>query len=69
MKKRTGFNANIDLCQEYDACYAADEVHYETFARLAAFFGRDMHVHWRGCFFQVHFLETGKIALQLDVQH
>ncbi|WP_255478184.1 thioredoxin domain-containing protein, partial [Serratia sp. ME43] len=43
-------------------------VYYETFAGLAAFFGRDMQVHWHDCFFQVHFLETGKIELQLDDQ-
>lgn len=69
MRKSTGFIANIDICKEYDARYAADEVHYETFAGLAAFFGRDMQVHWHDCFFQVHFLETGKIELQLDDQH
>jgi AraC family 4-hydroxyphenylacetate 3-monooxygenase operon regulatory protein len=69
VRKSTGFIANIDICKEYDARYAADEVHYETFAGLAAFFGRDMQVHWHDCFFQVHFLETGKIELQLDDQH
>ena len=69
MRKSTDFIANIDICKEYDARYAADEVHYETFAGLAAFFGRDMQVHWHDCFFQVHFLETGKIELQLDDQH
>lgn len=51
MRKSTGFIANIDICKEYDARYAADEVHYETFAGLAAFFGRDMQVHWHDCFF------------------
>lgn len=28
-----------------------------------------MQVHWHDRFFQVHFLETGKIELQLDSQH
>jgi AraC family 4-hydroxyphenylacetate 3-monooxygenase operon regulatory protein len=69
VQKNTGFIVNIDICKEYDAHYAADEVHYETFAGLAAFFGRDMQVHWHESFFQVHFLETGKIELQLDDQH
>lgn len=69
MQKSTGFIANIDICKEYDARYATDEVHYETFAGLAAFFGRDMQVHWHDRFFQMHFLETGKIELQLDSQH
>lgn len=69
MQKKNGFITNIDIGKEYDARYAHDEVHYETFAGLAAFFGRDMQVHWHDCFFQVHFLATGKIELQLDDQH
>lgn len=69
MQKNTGFIVNIDICKEYDARYANDEVHYETFSGLAAFFGRDMQVHWHDRFFQLHFLETGKIELQLDDQH
>ncbi|MFI8415058.1 4-hydroxyphenylacetate catabolism regulatory protein HpaA [Serratia sp. NPDC078593] len=69
MQKQTGFIANIDISKEYDARYAADDVHYETFAGLAAFFGRDMQVHWHDRFFQLHCLETGKIELQLDDQH
>lgn len=36
---------NIDLVREYDARYAGEDVHYETFARLANFFGRDMRPH------------------------
>ncbi len=69
MQKSTGFIANIDIGKEYDARYAADEVHYETFAGLAAFFGRDMQVHWHDRFFQLHYLATGRIELQLDNQH
>ena len=57
---------NINLVQEYDARYAHDEVHYETFARLANFFGRDMRPHWHDRYFQLHFLATGKITLQLE---
>ncbi|MGL4859480.1 MAG: 4-hydroxyphenylacetate catabolism regulatory protein HpaA, partial [Enterobacteriaceae bacterium] len=41
-------------------------VHYESFARLASFFGRDMQAHWHDRFFQLHFLDTGRIDLQLD---
>lgn len=69
MQKNTGFIVNLDICKEYDVRYAHDEVHYETFSGLAAFFGRDMQVHWHARFFQLHFLETGKIDLQLDDQH
>lgn len=57
---------NIDISKEYDTRYADEEVHYETFARLASFFGRDMRPHWHDRYFQLHFLATGKITLQLD---
>lgn len=61
----SGFE-NIDISKVYDARYASEEVHYETFARLASFFGRDMHPHWHDRSFQLHMLVTGKITLQLD---
>jgi len=61
----SGFE-NIDISKVYDARYAGEEVHYETFARLASFFGRDMHPHWHDRSFQLHMLVTGKITLQLD---
>lgn len=57
---------NINIGQQYDARYASDDVHYETFARLANFFGRDMRPHWHDRYFQMHFLATGRITLQLD---
>lgn len=57
---------NINVSREYDARYASDDVHYETFARLAAFFGRDMHPHWHDRYFQLHYLATGRITMQLD---
>ncbi|WJV52657.1 4-hydroxyphenylacetate catabolism regulatory protein HpaA [Pectobacteriaceae bacterium CE90] len=57
---------NIDISKEYDARYGNDDVHYETFARLAAFFGRDMRPHWHDRYFQLHFLATGEITLQLE---
>lgn len=57
---------NIDISKAYDSGYADAEVHYETFARLAHFFGRDMHAHWHDRYFQLHYLATGKITLQLD---
>ncbi len=36
------------------------------FARMADFFGRDMQAHRHDQFFQMHFLDTGQIELQLD---
>ncbi len=61
----SGFE-NIDISKAYDVRYAGEEVHYETFERLASFFGRDMHPHWHDRSFQLHMLVTGKITLQLD---
>ncbi len=57
---------NINISQAYDARYASDDVHYETFARLADFFGRAMRPHWHDRYFQLHFLTSGKVTLQLD---
>jgi AraC family 4-hydroxyphenylacetate 3-monooxygenase operon regulatory protein len=44
------------------------EIHYETFARLAEFFGRNTPPHRHYCFFQVHLLLSGSINLSLDGQ-
>lgn len=32
--------ANIDISKEYDESLGTDDVHYQSFARMAAFFGR-----------------------------
>lgn len=37
--------ANIDIRKEYDESLGTDDVHYQSFARMAAFFGRDMQAH------------------------
>ena len=31
--------ANIDISKEYDESLGTDDVHYQSFARMAAFFG------------------------------
>ncbi|WP_350305696.1 4-hydroxyphenylacetate catabolism regulatory protein HpaA [Photorhabdus viridis] len=61
--------ANIDISKDYDETQGTDDVHYQTFGRMAAFFGRDMQAHRHDGFFQLHFLITGHIELQLDDQH
>lgn len=48
-------NKNMDL-----------DIHYETFERLADFFGRNTPIHRHNGFYQVHFLTHGGIRLQLD---
>ena len=58
---------NINISQQYDdRQYVDDDVHYATFSGLAAFFGRDMRPHWHDRFFQLHYLTSGKMELQLD---
>ena len=57
--------ANIDISKEYDESLGTDDVHYQSFARMAAF-GRDMQAHRHDQYFQMHFLDTGQIELQLD---
>lgn len=58
--------ANIDMNKEYDESLGTEEVHYQSFARMAEFFGRDMQAHRHDQYFQMHFLDTGQIELQLD---
>ena len=58
--------ANIDINKEYDESLGTEEVHYQSFARMAEFFGRDMQAHRHDQYFQMHFLDTGQIELQLD---
>ncbi|SUG33860.1 4-hydroxyphenylacetate 3-monooxygenase operon regulatory protein [Salmonella enterica subsp. arizonae] len=58
--------ANIDISKEYDESMGSNDVHYQSFARMADFFGRDMQAHRHDQFFQMHFLDTGQIELQLD---
>ncbi len=41
-------------------------MHYQSFARMAAFFGRHMLPHRHEQYFQMHFLNSGQIELQLD---
>lgn len=60
---------NIDISKEYDDSLGSDDVHYQSFSRMAAFFGRDMRPHRHDNFFQMHFLNTGQIDLQLDDLH
>lgn len=57
---------SIDISKEYGESLGTPDVHYQSFSRMAAFFGRDMPVHRHEQFFQIHVLHTGKIELQLD---
>lgn len=59
---------DIHIGRVYDQRDPECEVHYETFGRLADFFGRNTPPHRHYCFFQVHLLVRGSIRLNLDGQ-
>lgn len=59
---------NIDISRDYEKSLGTDEVHYQSFAQMAEFFGRDMQPHCHADYFQLHYLVTGSIELQLDDQ-
>ena len=42
---------NIDISTEYEESLGSKDVHYQSFARMAAFFGRDMQAHRHDQFF------------------
>lgn len=59
---------DIHIGRVYDQRDPECEIHYETFGRLADFFGRNTPPHRHYCFFQVHLLSRGSIRLNLDGQ-
>lgn len=59
---------DIHIGRVYDRRDPECEIHYETFARLADFFGRNTPPHRHYCFFQLHVLVRGSIRLSLDAQ-
>lgn len=59
---------DIHIGRVYDQRDPECEIHYETFGRLAQFFGRNTPPHRHYCFYQVHILVKGSIRLNLDGQ-
>lgn len=57
---------DIELGRVYDPAFRDAPVHYGSFGSLADFFGRDTPAHRHDRFYQLHFLETGRIELTLD---
>lgn len=57
---------DIHIGRVYDQRDPECEIHYETFGRLADFFGRNTPPHRHYCFIQVHLLQRGSIRLNLD---
>lgn len=59
---------DIHIGRVYDRRDPECVIHYETFKRLAEFFGRNTPPHRHYCFFQVHLLLQGSVRLNLDGQ-
>jgi AraC family 4-hydroxyphenylacetate 3-monooxygenase operon regulatory protein len=57
---------DLDVGRVYTLRGPLNEFHYETFERLAEFFGRNTPVHQHKGFFQIHVLLHGGIRLNLD---
>lgn len=57
---------DIHIGRVYDQRDPECEIHYETFGRLADFFGRNTPPHRHYCFFQLHILVRGSVRLNLD---
>ncbi|MBB1489563.1 4-hydroxyphenylacetate catabolism regulatory protein HpaA [Oceanospirillum sediminis] len=59
---------NINIGQSYDQHYTDAEIHYENLENLAAFFGRNMPVHYHDRFYQLHVILNGIVRVHLDEQ-
>jgi AraC family 4-hydroxyphenylacetate 3-monooxygenase operon regulatory protein len=57
---------DIHIGRVYDPDDPECDLHYETFERLAEFFGRNTPAHRHNSFYQVHLLTQGCIGLHLD---
>ncbi len=57
--------ANIDINKDYDESLGTEEVHYQSFSRMAAFFGRDMQAHRHDRYFQMHYLIPDRLSCSL----
>ncbi|HEX5394054.1 MAG TPA: 4-hydroxyphenylacetate catabolism regulatory protein HpaA [Rhodocyclaceae bacterium] len=57
---------DIHIGRVYDQNDPDADIHYETFERLADFFGRNTPPHRHYGFYQVHFLTHGSINIHLD---
>ncbi len=59
---------NINIGQSYDQHSTEAEIHYEHLEKLAAFFGRNMPVHYHDRFYQLHVILNGTVRVHLDEQ-
>lgn len=66
--KTTESIPDIYISRVYNPGDPDSDIHYETFGRLAEFFGRNTPAHRHSRFYQVHLLTRGSIRLNLDDQ-
>ncbi len=59
---------NIDIGQSYDQRYEGADIHIDSLHNLSDFFGRDMPAHRHDRFYQLHWLKSGAVTLQLGEQ-
>lgn len=59
---------DIHIGRVYNQHNPECDIHYETFGRLAEFFGRNTPPHRHYSFFQIHILVRGNVRLNLDDQ-
>ena len=59
---------NIDIGKTYDKRYDGADIHIDYLHNLSSFFGHDMPPHRHDRFYQLHFLKTGSVAVQLGEQ-
>ena len=57
---------DIHIGRVYDQRDPDGAIHYETFSRLAEFFGRNTPVHRHYSYYQIHLLVSGSIHINLD---
>ncbi len=57
---------DINIGRVYNLRDPECDIHYETFGRLADFFGRNLPMHRHCSFFQIHLLVRGGVHLNLD---
>lgn len=59
---------NINIGAELKTIQGTADVMYQTFDNMALHFGRDMKLHRHDGFYQMFFLEEGRISLALEPQ-
>jgi len=69
MGAKNGWNwvliPNIDIGKTYDQRYKDADIHIDSLSKLSDFFGRDMPVHRHDRFYQIHWLKSGGVDVQL----